>query len=317
MRISGFSFARNAEKLYYPLREAILSVLPMVDEFVVAIGAGDPDDHTREMIASIPSDKIRIIDTQWDTEAYPRGMENAHQTDIAKSYCTGDWLLYLQADEVIHEKYLPVIRQRCEELLHEPAVEGLLFKYRHFWGNYDHCLNAHGWYKQEIRIIRNDPEIHSWESAQSFRRIPGFDGKNYRQQEGTQKLRVAWVDAEVFHYGWVRPPLRMQSKSKALTAIHKGDEKATAMFGIQVQPFDYGNMSRIPKFNGSHPEVMKSFISNYNWENSLRYSGPNPSTRDLFKHERMKYRIISWIENNLLCGRELGGFHNYSLIRTP
>jgi len=38
MTISGFSFVRNAISLDYPIAEAIRSVLPLVDEFVVACG---------------------------------------------------------------------------------------------------------------------------------------------------------------------------------------------------------------------------------------------------------------------------------------
>lgn len=315
MRISGFSFAKNAVKLYFPLKEAVASILPLVDEFVVAVGDCDPDDRTREELLSLHSPKLRLIDTVWDLERYPRGMENAHQTDIAKAACTGDWLFYLQADEVIHEKYLPIIERRCRELWHDAEVEGLLFDYRHFWGDYQHVHRSHGWYKREIRIIRNRPDIHSWESAQSFRRIPDFDGKNYRQQEGTYKLKVAHSGAEVFHYGWVRPPELMQAKSKALDTIHQGAAGAEALHRGRSAAFDYGNLSRIPRFEGSHPQVMQEFMARFDWPDQLRHSGPPPGNRPPFKHEQPKYRMISWLENNLLGGRELGGFHNYELLR--
>lgn len=201
---------------------AIKSILPICDEFIVALGDSDEDDETRASIEAIGDPKIKIVDTVWDIKKYPRGMENAHQTDIAKSHCTGDWCFYVQADEVIHERYLPIIKKRLEKVHENKDVEGLLFKYRHFWGDYDHYLDSHCWYRQEIRIVRNDPEIHSWVSAQSFRRIPEFDGLNYRVKEGTHKLKVAWVDAFVYHYGWVRPPHLMQKKRKSLDTIHKG-----------------------------------------------------------------------------------------------
>ncbi len=136
MKISGFSMGKNAVKLYYPMKQAVMSILPIVDEFVVALGNNDEDDKTREQILSIGSDKIKIIDTVWNIEKYPRGMEHAHQTDIAKSHCPGDWLFYLQSDEVIHEKYLPIIQKRCLELLDDKEIEGLVFDYKHFWGDY-------------------------------------------------------------------------------------------------------------------------------------------------------------------------------------
>ncbi|MBE0655093.1 MAG: hypothetical protein IH594_14925 [Bacteroidales bacterium] len=318
MRISGFSMGRNALKLYYPMKQAVMSILPIVDEFVVALGDSDEDDRTREEILSIGSDKIRIIDTVWDIEKYPRGMEHAHQTDIAKEHCTGDWLFYLQSDEVIHEKYLPAIRERCRELLDDREVEGLLFRYIHFWGDYGHYQDSHCWYRHEIRIIRNDPEIHSWESAQSFRKIPDFDRLNYRRQENTHKLKVAKVDAAVFHYGWVRPPKLMQNKIKAFSANHRGKARIEQEEKLKLydKVFDYGNLSRLSVFKGTHPEVMKEWIADFNWKDQLRFSGPDYSLNPVKnKHDKWKYRVISWMEKHLVFGNRLGEFRNYILLK--
>jgi hypothetical protein len=220
MRISGFSMCRNAEKLYYPIKESILSVLPLVDEFVVAIGRGDDDDRTLELVRSIDSEKIKIIETKWDLEAFPNGTIHAQQTDLAKAHCSGDWLIYLQADEVIHEQDYSEIKEKCTTYLNDLKVEAFMLKYRHYWGDYQHYINAHGWYKKEIRIIRNSPDIHSWESAQSFRSIPAFDGKSYRQKPGSRKLNALELKAYVYHYGWVRPPSLMTAKMKALDKNH-------------------------------------------------------------------------------------------------
>jgi hypothetical protein len=318
MKISGFTMGKNALKLYYPMRKSVESILPLVDEFVVALGDSDEDDITRTEIAAIGSEKIRIVDTVWDIEKYPRGMEHAHQTDIAMNLCTGDWLFYLQSDEVVHEKDLETIRKRCEDLLDDHEIEGLLFRYHHFWGDYQHVQDGHCWYRKEIRIVRNLPEVHSWESAQSFRKIPGFEGLNYRQQAGTYKLNVAEVDAEIFHYGWVRPPRVMQNKIKAFSANHRGKESVAAMEAAHHfdRIFDYGNLSKRTPYTGTHPAVMKPWMTNFNWKEQLRFSGPvqsqNPFTA---KHDKPKYRVITWIEKNLLGGRRLGEFRNYRLLK--
>lgn len=318
MKISGFTMGKNAHKLYYPMRYSIESILPIVDEFVVVLGDSDADDRTREEVLAIGSDKIRIIDTVWDIEKFPRGMEHAHQTDLAKEACTGDWLFYLQSDEVVHEKDLEAIQSRCRELQDDFEVEGLLFRYLHFWGDYDHLQDNHCWYRHEIRIIRNDPVIHSWESAQSFRKIPGFDGLHYRQQEGTYKLRVAEVDADIYHYGWVRPPSVMQKKIKAFQTNHRGEQKVKEMEAEHYydRQFDYGNLSALTRFRGSHPAVMKGWIAGFDWGDQLRFNGPaggqNPDTA---KHDKPKYRVISWIEKHLLGGRRLGEFRNYVLLK--
>lgn len=314
MKISGFSFGRNTSKLYYPIKESIESILPICDEFIFALGKGDEDDNTRELIESIGSDKIKIIDTEWDTKAFPNGTENAHQTDIAIAHCSGDWLFYVQADEVVHEQYLPIIQERCEQLLNDDRVEGLLFNYRHFFGDYLHYINHHGWYQQEIRIIRNKPDIHSFESAQSFRRIPNFDGKSYRKQEGSFKLKVAEVDAFIYHYGWVRPPKYMQSKKKALDSIHKGDQKANELYKEAEEEFDYGPLKKMKKFKGTHPKVMEEKMKDFSWGHQLNYTNNIMPNRPKFKHEKTKYRLISFLERNLNGGKHFFPFKNWELI---
>ncbi|MBN1423451.1 hypothetical protein JXA88_02740 [Candidatus Fermentibacteria bacterium] len=313
MKISGFSFVRNGLKLYYPVVESILSVLPIVDEFVVAVGRGDPEDTTRDAIAAIESDKVRIIDTVWDEKLFEKGIINSVQTDIAKDACSGDWLLYLQADEVVHETYLPVIQQRCQELLGRHEVEGLLFRYTHFWGDYEHYHVSHGWYPHEIRIIRNRPDIHSWQSAQSFRRFDFYQGP--RQPKGHHKLKVAAVDAEIYHYGWVRPPHLMTSKSRALTTLHRGVAWRDRVPAEEERPFDYGPLDRLAVFTGAHPKVMAGMIGRMDWRDRLQYSGSPDPRRVPHKHERAKYRFLTFLERRILRGRQIGGFHNYVLLR--
>jgi hypothetical protein len=312
MKISGFSFVRNGVKLYYPVAESIRSILPICDEFVVAVGRGDGDDTTRDVIEAIGDPKVKIIDTVWDEAHYDRGIVNAIQTDIAKQACTGDWLFYLQADEVVHEKHLPAIEARCRELLERREVEGLLFSYKHFWGDYRHFHGGHGWYPCEIRIIRNLPGIHSYESAQSFRYFDPYE--HPRQKGGTRKLRVARVDAEIYHYGWVRPPRLMQVKRRALDTVHWGRKRAADYYEKAPKVFDYGPLDRLAVFEGTHPAVMKDMIAAMDWKDKLQERGtPNPY-REPHKHERLKYRLLSFIENRLLGGRRVGTFKNYILL---
>jgi glycosyltransferase involved in cell wall biosynthesis len=300
------------------MKQAVQSILPIVDEFIVVLGDSDADDQTRAEIESIGSEKIRIVDTVWNIEKYPRGMEHAHQTDIAKSLCKGDWLFYLQSDEVIHEDDLPVIRKRCEELADDGEVEGLLFNYIHFWGDYNHHQNNHCWYRKEIRIIRNRPDIHSWQSAQSFRKIPDFDGVHYRQKENTFKLKVATVNARVFHYGWVRPPELMNSKIKSFNINHRGVKTVGEMERNDLFRgyYDYGNLKKIPVYSGTHPAVMKEWISQFNWADKLRYTGVRKSLNKMTsKWDKPRYVVVSWIEKNLLFGARLGEPKNYILLK--
>jgi glycosyltransferase involved in cell wall biosynthesis len=301
MKISGFTMVRNAEKYYFPIKESIQSVLPIVDEFIVALGDGG--DNTRGLIESIGSDKIRIYDRKWSTDDFVDGKVFAKETTFALAQCQGDWCIYLQADEVVHEKDLPTIVTACQAYLNENRVDGLLFKYFHFFGDYDHYLPFHGWYKHEIRVVRNRAGIFSHHDAQSFRKADN------------QKLNVVEIDAHIYHYGWVRPPRLMQSKKKEQASMHHGIERAEEAHRLQPDEFDYGPLGRVPRFKGTHPAVMSDFIKKLSWHQKLNYSRSGKPNRGQMKHEKWKYRVISFLENTLNGGRDFVGYTNWHLVR--
>lgn len=314
--ISGFTFARNTDKLHYPFIESILSILPLVDEFVVALAKGDEDDTTQAQIELIHSPKIKIIHTDWDTESYPNGTEYAHQTDLAKQACKGEWLFYLQADEVVHEEDLEKIGKACQKYKNDKRIEGFLFKYLHFYGDYEHIQDNHAWYPREIRIIRNQPDIHSFGDAQSFRRIPKFDGKSYREKKGTHKLKVVLLDAFIYHYGWVRPPGFMQKKAKSFATDYRGAEKVAQEFSQRPAEYGYGALGTLAAFQKKHPKVMQARISQFDWGHQLNYSKKRLLHELPHKHEKLKNKILTFIEKKILGYKNKSlGYKNWKILK--
>jgi hypothetical protein len=168
MKVSGFSFIRNAIKNDYPIKEAILSVLPLCDDFYIAIG--DSKDSTLQEIQALHEPKIHIIETFWDDSLHNKGAVFAQETNKAFDQIPSDadWAFYIQGDECLHEKYIPLIRSSMEESLSDPAIEGFLFKYIHFYGSYDYYGMSRRWYRNEVRIIRNNKAIRSYRDAQDL-----------------------------------------------------------------------------------------------------------------------------------------------------
>jgi hypothetical protein len=299
MRISGFSFARNAATLDYPLREALLSVLPLVDELVVALAPGDPGDDTRGLVESLDDPRVRIVDGVWDEsrrqEAY------ADLTNVALDACTGDWCVYVQADEALHQDELPGLRSRMEDLHGDERVQGLLFDYLHFFGDYDHLQTGHGWYQREIRAVRSGIGVRSVRDAQSFR----FADE--------RRLTVARAGARVFHYGWVRHPRNMQTKVREFWSHRDGREAAESRYGADVE-FDYGPLGRLDTFDGTHPAVMEARIAAMDWAESLREEDPPGSRRTmLHKDERWKYRLLTGVRR--LTGVDLNHKNHGRVLR--
>jgi hypothetical protein len=255
MKVSGFSICRNAVKYDYPIREVILSALPLVDEFIVNVGQSE--DGTRELIASIGSDKVQIVDSIWDDSMKKDGLLFSHETNIALSHCKGDWGLYLQADEVLHERDHDTIQAVLRRELSNPSVLGFTFQYLHFYGDYRSC---NPWfYHRAVRIIRNDGQVESCGDAVGF-----WLKKDRGYLQTTHKDRVRPSGATIYHYGWVKPGNVLLDKFRYQVARHHGAQppevEAERLKQVAYKFEDYDIMKT---FRGSHPAVMQQRVKGY------------------------------------------------------
>ena len=292
MKVTGFSFIRNAVNNDYPVVQAILSILPVCDEFVIAVG--DCTDNTLELIEGIGSPKIKIIHTVWDESIREGGRTFAQETDKAYAAISKDtdWAFYIQGDECVHENYLPVIKKAMEENLNNKNVEGLLFKYLHFYGSYDFVASSRRWYRNEVRILKFDPGVHSYRDAQGFR-------KNGR------KIKVKPIDAYIYHYGWVQPPTGLGNKVRNFNKFYHEDSWIEENLPENIE-FDYGNADRLIRFKGTHPQVMQKRIEVSNWKFQV-----DPTL--IKKKMSLRRRILQKIED--LSQWRIGEYKNYKTVQ--
>jgi glycosyltransferase involved in cell wall biosynthesis len=293
MKVTGFSFIRNAEKYDYPIREALLSILPLCDEVVVAVG--NSEDGTRELVASIAPDKIRILDTVWNEELIAAGGGKVLADETNKAFqaiaADSDWAIYIQGDEAIHEQYHQVIQAAMRQYLDHPEVEGLLFQYLHFWGSYQYVGTSRKWYRREVRIIRNNKDITSYLDAQGFRWKDG------------RKLNVKPVDAYVYHYGYVRHPA-VQVKRTSEFALLWHNQEWVDQNCQQTPEYDYHKeIDALAHFTGTHPASMAERICRLNWKFEYDTNRNNTS---------LKNRLLQWIAKN--TGWYIGEFKNFKVI---
>ncbi|HYF02849.1 MAG TPA: glycosyltransferase [Patescibacteria group bacterium] len=246
MKISGVSFVRNALKLSYPIIESLTSLIPVCDEVIVAVG--NSDDGTLEAVRGL-SPKIRVIETIWDDAKREGGRILAEQTNIALNEAVGDWCLYLQADEVLHEDDLEKIKPEMIKAENRD-IEALIFRYRHFYGSYDYIGTGRQWYRREIRAFKNTGKVVSWGDAQGFKKRVGND---------FEKLRARQTELRIFHYGWVRPPKAQQLKQQAFQRLYH-DDTWMAENVLKQDEFDYDSAFELEFFKGTHPRVMHDRI---------------------------------------------------------
>ena len=290
MRVSGFTFIRNAVKYDYPVTEAIKSILPLCDNFYVAVGKSE--DSTLELIKNIDKEKIKVIETVWDDSLREGGRVLAEETNKAFQSIPddSDWAFYIQGDEAVHEKFHPEIYDAMKKWKDKDNVDGLLFHYLHFYGSYDYVGVSPSWYQNEIRIIKNNKNIYSYRDAQGFRK------------DDNKKLRVKPIDAYVYHYGWVKDPRAMQKKQETFNKLYHDDEWVEKNV-VKAEEFDYvSHIDALRKFKGTHPQIMQERIDRINWKFNYDIS---------FNKLELKYKFRLWLQKHF--GIQLG-YKNY--IRT-
>lgn len=237
--ISGFTIVRNATVLAYPFRESVRSLLPLVQELV--LNCGDSDDDTLQICESLAAEspKIRLIRSVWKREGQSGGYQLKAQTDAAMRECRGKWLFYLQADEVLHEDDTLLIRQALERAGAREDVDGVLFDWVHFYGGFGYTIRGRNWYRRECRLFKNGRGIEAFRDAQGFRKAG-------------QRVSVVASGARVFHYGYVRTPQGLRTKS----------EQMSQWWG--ESPSEHSDLTRhvgLQKFEGTHPAVMTKRVA--------------------------------------------------------
>jgi hypothetical protein len=254
MKVSGFTFIRNAVRYDFPVIEAITSTLPIVDEFIVNVGKSD--DGTLDLIRSIPSGKVRIVESVWDESLKKDGLIYSQQTNIALAQCTGDWAVYVQGDEVIHEQDLPAMVRAMKAKLDNRSVKGLLSRYLHFMGDY---WSLNPWfYHRAVRVIRNNGEIESCGDA------VGFHVKATRQylQSGPREW-LADSGARMFHYGWVKESKTMLAKKREQVTVYTNRLSPADERQIASEAWIFEEYDILKNFTGTHPAVMRERVNRF------------------------------------------------------
>jgi glycosyltransferase involved in cell wall biosynthesis len=307
MKISGFSIIRNGESFDYPYLESFRSLLPLVDELVLNVGIGT--DSTLEVLQKFSkeegSGKIRIFESIWplnDPEKRKGGAILSEQTNLALDQCTGDWCIYLQADEVFHEADQTLLLESMDFYHDNPQVEALLFQYRHLYGSYDIEQRSRSAYRREIRAFKRSSGARSVGDAQSFLKADG------------SKLKAHLTAARVFHYGWVRNPNAMKEKTYFMDSLYHGDKTIQSKAGETLPAtgfnYRYKRILGLKPLEDSHPAVMSDRIAAKGWKWDFDHSPLEWSLKDgkklaldriekitgarLFEHR--KYHLTSTID---------------------
>ena len=243
MRISGFTYIRNGYKYQYPFIESIQSLLPLVDELIVVVG--DSVDGTRAAVESLAESKIKIVDSVWDISSRKGGEIFAEQANLGIRNCSGDWLIHLQADEVLMEDCKTKILRSIQLANSYNSIDGILFPFLHFWGDYNYIHNTRRTHRFEIRAFKNNRGVFSYKDSQGFRKF-SFKLKG-------EKLNVIKTNSKVFHYSYFRHPKLMKRKSNYFKRFWHSDDWIQKK--TNGAPFDFNYVDKLDLYTGSHPNL--------------------------------------------------------------
>jgi hypothetical protein len=247
--VSGCTIVRSGVGFDYPLVESLRSQLPLVKELVVVVQRGDA---VLERVRALNDPRVVVVESDWGGDPAPgaRGAVLARQTNLALARCRHPWVLYLQADEVLHEDDYGALRAALARYDGVASVDALWFRFLHFEGSYEY-VNAVR-YRRQCRLVRNDGRLESVRDAAGFARRDG------------RRLRTRASGARVFHYGWALAPAELKAKTLALATLYHGRAAAERRWG-PVPPEQLGGVDLAFRWKGRHPAVMAERLARRRW----------------------------------------------------
>jgi len=236
MKVSGFTIVRNGIKYFYPFREAILSILPICDELIVNVG--NSEDNTLEVIKSIDSNKIKILNRTWDMSLRDGGKVLSIESNAALVKCSGDWCFYIQADEVLHEDNIHEIKAAMQ-IAEREGYTGIEC------GFYHHMIYPWLYQYIEPRVILMRTNCFSWKSSPSVHETPNLKGKIFH------------TGIKYHHYGYCRGQEEVFKRWKLYMEI---DNNPHWYDGYDPNNIITDRLEVCQNLKGTHPKVVQETL---------------------------------------------------------
>lgn len=250
MAITSTVVAFNCIQLDYPLEASIRSALEVVDE--VFVNEGNSSDGTKDILVSLQEefgkDVVRFETRDW---VHNRGWQQKER-NYAIEQAKGDWILVLDADDLIHENDVLAIKALAEA----PYLNFIDFKVSHFYGLPSYINGNPSWYNHHVRMGRKTANY-------KFRNTPGGSccdisaWRPLRPVHGHQGLDIAYSGITIYHYGWCRDARAMGIKYEKFKGWYSNDKKYFDGYLDSGVPFDYQIerfKDRLIEFKGTHPK---------------------------------------------------------------
>ncbi len=251
--ISVCFVVKNAIINGYPFIESLDSCLPIADEIVISEGFSD--DKTYEYLKDFQNKNksiVKIVRQDWSKINSPNGEVISKVSSLAMNFCNREWIYYLQADELIHEKNTSdIINLASGKLGKYNSAE---FNFNHFIGSWEPLKEGHAAYHKAIRMIRNNVGIKIMGDGWSF------NGNIHPVYNSFEK--------PIYHFGWVFPK-NIEYKNLEQLKIYQNNKdyvkKATGAEERLKNNIEKKGLP-LPVNFSDFPESMRRHLGKYEYE---------------------------------------------------
>lgn len=236
---------------WYPFEEVIQSVTPVSDEIVVNADAGSGAVAFVESLQR--KYPIRLLKSAWNWKAKDKGQELARQTNLAIEEARCEWILDVQADEVLHEaehaRLLDYIRNAPQD------ISGFKLSRLYFFERPD--IVRADWTMSLTRLFRRGSHIVVGD-AMDTRTIWG-------------KVAPAY-GLRLFHYSRLAPPNEIVDRIMNLSTLFHDESTLRRPDTYEFETFAYDSFSTdnpppavdrdevLVSFTETHPRYIRAWL---------------------------------------------------------
>lgn len=236
-------------ELDFCVEATIRSMMDLCDE--VYINDGNSTDGTLDIINSLKveygKDRLKLFVKDWN---HTRRMWADEKNFLLDKIPNDVYVLCIDADEVIHENDIPLVRKAMLN-----GVDTLSFKMLHFYGRPTHYIKGSNWYSRHTRL---------WKRSTGIRLVhrPGGCADDLLWPDGRPAHLSGCIKSEavIYHYGNCRSPEAMGRKSKKADDLYQNSDSYKDGTLAESRAFSYAfDKVGAHLFEGSHPKYIRDW----------------------------------------------------------
>lgn len=254
MSCSGLLISYQCLIQDYPIEACIRSMLDIVD--VGYVNDGMSTDGTLDLLYQLQTeygkDRLVVIARPW---VHDRGFWARERNYILDEYVKTDWVLSLDADEILHEKELPILSGAMKD----STINSVSFKVKHFYGTPYYTIQGPSWFTRHTQLWRTSTGIR-W-----LHREGGCADDIVWPNGMYAHLYNAYMsEAYLYHYGHCRSPRAMGMKVKRADDLYQNSvEYKDGSLAVETSwKYDMDREGIIP-FVDSHPKYIAQWVESH------------------------------------------------------